>query len=81
MYWRRRCWWLCKWSVICKSGYGAFPAFDYTFRTATCGGTYTYDPGALSGAVQTVSPAVTTTYTVTGTSLQVVHQPLRLQLM
>jgi hypothetical protein len=54
--------------LYANPGYGAFPGFDYTFRTATCGGTYTYDPGALSGAVQTVSPAVTTTYTVTGTS-------------
>jgi len=40
-----------------------------TTLTASGASTYTWMPGSLSGAVQNVSPAATTTYTVTGTDL------------
>jgi hypothetical protein len=36
--------------------------------TATGANTYTWNPGALNGAVVTVTPTATTTYTVTGTN-------------
>ncbi|MBK8143748.1 MAG: hypothetical protein IPK62_01490 [Bacteroidetes bacterium] len=54
--------------LYANAGYNAFPSFDYTFRTASCGGSYVYNPGNLAGAIQTVTPAATTTYTVTGTN-------------
>jgi hypothetical protein len=54
--------------LYANAGYNPFPSFDYTFRTASCGGSYVYNPGNLAGAIQTVTPAATTTYTVTGTN-------------
>jgi Secretion system C-terminal sorting domain len=43
-------------------------AGDSTSLSAAGAATYTWQPGNLSGAAVTVSPAVTTTYTVTGAS-------------
>ncbi|MDX2195876.1 MAG: hypothetical protein NW207_05620 [Cytophagales bacterium] len=41
-----------------------------TVLTASGANSYTWMPGNLSGAVQSVSPSATTTYTVTGTTAQ-----------
>jgi hypothetical protein len=38
-----------------------------TVLTASGAGSYVWNPGNLSGATQTLSPGITTTYTVTGT--------------
>jgi hypothetical protein len=40
----------------------------HSVQHAGAGGSYVYNPGNLAGAIQTVTPAATTTYTVTGTN-------------
>lgn len=55
--------------LYANAGYNPFPNFDYTFHTYSCGGgSFLYNPGALSGAIRSSFAPTPPTYTVTATS-------------
>lgn len=53
--------------VVSVSGISPICAGTSSAATATGSSSYVWNPGNLSGASQSVSPAMTTTYTITGT--------------